>query len=149
MRWGADSLLLGMERQAQAYLDSPKLESLIAWADRETQNSESNFKRAVKCSLAVSLALDHTLVFDHVIIIDFACALGHDRDCVIDLIRTHDLSHDRALNLSHAFEKIKIFRSVDFPYVILQLEELKSRKPCRNLDHHFAGIWCQALHLYQ
>jgi predicted NACHT family NTPase len=57
MRGGAEPLLLTMERQAQTYLGSEKLQALIAWTREVTNGTLGNHEPAAKRVLALSLAL--------------------------------------------------------------------------------------------
>jgi NACHT domain len=167
MRGGADPLLLGMEKHAQVYLDSPKLQALIVWTERETQDSESSFKPATKRFYAFSLVLDLARDLASNLALDLSGTLPRALDIASDralsLAPTRSLDRDlsRALVLSRAllralpralarartYKKIKILKAVDFPNLIHQLECLETRKNQQNFVSQFSEIWCQALHL--
>jgi hypothetical protein len=56
MRGGADDLLLLMEKQAQKYINTPKLQALLRWAEQVTAGSESNLKPVAKRAIAIAYA---------------------------------------------------------------------------------------------
>jgi len=53
MRGGADELLLLMEKEAQKFINTPKLSGLLRWADRITAGSESDIKPVGKRAIAI------------------------------------------------------------------------------------------------
>jgi len=53
---GADDLLLLMEKEAQKYINTPKLQELLQWADAATKDSEGDFKPVGKRALAIAYA---------------------------------------------------------------------------------------------
>ncbi|MEH2434565.1 MAG: hypothetical protein V7K25_09980 [Nostoc sp.] len=56
MRGGADDLLLLMEKEAQKYINTPKLKALINWAEEVTAGSEGNYKPVGKRASAIAIA---------------------------------------------------------------------------------------------
>src|SRR4028118_399054 len=56
MRGGADDLLLLMEKEAQKYINTPKLQALLRWAEQVTAGSESDFKPVAKRAIAITIA---------------------------------------------------------------------------------------------
>ncbi|MEH2381824.1 MAG: NACHT domain-containing protein [Nostoc sp.] len=56
MRGGADDLLLLMEKEAQKYINTPKLKALINWAEQVTAGSEGNYKPVGKRASAIAIA---------------------------------------------------------------------------------------------
>ena len=54
---GADDLLLLMEKEAQKYINTPKLQGLLQWADEATKDSESDFKPVGKRAYAIANAI--------------------------------------------------------------------------------------------
>ena len=50
---GADDLLLLMEKEAQKYINTPKLQGLLQWADAATKDSEGDFKPVGKRAAAI------------------------------------------------------------------------------------------------
>ncbi|WP_421656326.1 NACHT domain-containing protein [Leptothermofonsia sp. ETS-13] len=69
MRGGADSLLLAMEAQAKTLIDTPKLRSLLNWADEVTHDSRDTLSPATKRVTALFLAVvnDYALSLAHVL----------------------------------------------------------------------------------
>jgi energy-coupling factor transporter ATP-binding protein EcfA2 len=53
-RNGADELLLLMEKAAQKYINTPKLEGLLLWADEVTAGSDGNYKGVGKRAVAIA-----------------------------------------------------------------------------------------------
>lgn len=56
MRGGTDDLLLLMEKEAQKYINTPKLQALLNWAQQATTGSAGNFKPVGKRAAALALA---------------------------------------------------------------------------------------------
>ncbi|TAE61952.1 MAG: NACHT domain-containing protein [Nostocales cyanobacterium] len=59
MRGGADKLLLLMEKEAQKYINTPKLQGLLNWAEEVTVGSEGNYKPVGKRAVAIAYANFH------------------------------------------------------------------------------------------
>ncbi|MHC5829535.1 MAG: NACHT domain-containing protein, partial [Nostoc sp.] len=55
MRGGADELLLLMETEVQKYINTPKLEALLNWAEQVTVGSEGNYKPVSKRAGAIAI----------------------------------------------------------------------------------------------
>ena len=146
MRGGADELLLLMEKEAQTYLNTPKLKALITWADQSTAGSAGTSKPAAKRVAAIFLAraryLARALDLDHALDRAVARYLARslDLDLNFDLALDRALDRARALNLNldldldfaRAFEKAKIFKFVNFVVLIARLEALKAQTPHDN-----------------
>ncbi|MFK0735694.1 MAG: NACHT domain-containing protein [Gloeotrichia echinulata HAB0833] len=56
MRGGSDKLLLLMEKEASSYINTPKLQALLRWADEVTAGSASDIKPVGKRALAIAYA---------------------------------------------------------------------------------------------
>ena len=56
-RSGADSLLLAMKKQADGYINTPRLKALMQWAETAIDKSEEKSKPAAKRSVAIFLIL--------------------------------------------------------------------------------------------
>ncbi|WP_414546335.1 NACHT domain-containing protein, partial [Nostoc sp. CCY0012] len=56
MRASADDLLLLMEKEAQQYINIPKLQALLNWAEQATTGSAGNFKPVEKRAIALAIA---------------------------------------------------------------------------------------------
>ncbi len=140
MRGGADELLLLMEKEAQTYLNTPKLKALIIWADQATTGSAGDFKPAAKRAATLFLArdIDHSRDFDrsHDLFVSLSLVPVIDRDLALSLSLNINLSSsfklDRDLDFALAFEKTRIFKSVNLPVLIARLEALKAQNSSYN-----------------
>ncbi|MHC5934350.1 NACHT domain-containing protein [Nostoc sp.] len=56
IRGGADELLLLMEKEAQQYINTPKLQALLNWAEQVTSGSPGDFKPVGKRAAAIAIA---------------------------------------------------------------------------------------------
>ncbi|MFN6571111.1 NACHT domain-containing protein [Dendronalium sp. ChiSLP03b] len=56
MRGGADDLLLSMEKEAQKYINTPKLQALLNWVEQATTGSTGDFKPVGKRTIAMAYA---------------------------------------------------------------------------------------------
>ncbi|QSV65480.1 MAG: NACHT domain-containing protein [Dolichospermum sp. DL01] len=56
MRGGADDLLLLMEKEGQKYINTPKLQALLNWAEEVTVGSQSDYKPVGKRAVAIASA---------------------------------------------------------------------------------------------
>jgi NACHT domain len=92
MRGGAEPLLLQIDRQAQKFIDNPKLQGLINWSNQETKNSDGNFNSGAKRAFLIFFAL--------VLARARARDINFDRATVIALNYTAQLSHDLFLELT-------------------------------------------------
>jgi hypothetical protein len=169
MRGGSDPLLLAMERQTQAYLSSPKLQALIDWADRKTQDSEGSFKPALKRAILINLArcLSREVILDWDTIFVSSSSLIQSISQNFNLLNPeHSLGLARYLNrdisralgcsflLAQDLMKINIFQSFNLSKLntSLKLLELETSNPQIDLIHYaFADkirlSWHQVLHL--
>jgi hypothetical protein len=57
MRGGTDDLLLLMEKEAQQYINTPKLQALLNWAEEVTVGSQGDYKPVGKRAVAIANAL--------------------------------------------------------------------------------------------
>ncbi|WP_341528285.1 NACHT domain-containing protein [Nostoc sp. UHCC 0302] len=62
MRGGADELLLSMEKEAQKYINTSKLQALLTWAEQVTAGAEGDFKPVGKRAVAIAIAIANTNV---------------------------------------------------------------------------------------
>ena len=56
MRGGTDDLLLLMEKEAQKYINTPKLQALLNWAEEVTVGSQGDYKPVGKRAVAIANA---------------------------------------------------------------------------------------------
>ncbi|MBW4423055.1 MAG: hypothetical protein KME50_00945 [Nostoc desertorum CM1-VF14] len=54
---GADDLLLLMEKEAQKYINTPKLQTLLNWAERITTGSAGDFKPVGKRAVVIAITM--------------------------------------------------------------------------------------------
>lgn len=158
MDGGADSFLLRMVKEAHKCISTPKLQSLLCWAEQSTTNSESRFKPVVKriaaIFLALSLARAHALSLnlslERAVSIELAINIANQLDNSITATRAFahalalsrpraqtsvlnlELCVDLALERNREFEKLKIFKDINFTKLIANLEALKTKIPNRN-----------------
>jgi hypothetical protein len=100
---GADSLLLAMEWQAQTFLESDKLVTLIAWSDAVTNISPGDISSAAKRAAAVFIAFD----FIPVLILDRPRALARALARALDLAPILSLILD--LDLAEEYKSLGVF----------------------------------------
>jgi hypothetical protein len=70
IRGGTDDLLLFMEREVQKYINTPKLQALLNWAEEVTVGSQGDYKPVGKRAVAIALAK----AFSIAIALDYAYA---------------------------------------------------------------------------
>ena len=70
MRGGTDDLLLFMEKEVQKYINTPKLQALLNWAEEVTVGSQGDYKPVGKRAVAIALAK----AFSIAIALDYAYA---------------------------------------------------------------------------
>jgi len=61
IRGGTDDLLLLMEKEGQKYINTPKLQALLNWAEEVTVGSQGDYKPVGKRAVAIALALANAL----------------------------------------------------------------------------------------
>lgn len=101
MRGGADNLLLLMEKEAQKYINIPKLQALLNWAEQVTVGSTGDFKPVGKRAVAMTIANAYANAY----------------------------ANAEAINYSRQLEKLKIFNNINFTVLIARLEALRAKVP--------------------
>lgn len=147
MRAGADELLLSMQKESQKFIATPKIFTLLKWADEVTADWNDCFnpaaKRAAALGLLCSLIYAHKRRFEplHEISRGLTCC-GRltsklDRKLYLDFIRIWQVisagANIRALKnyrkrirfLDAAFKKIQVFQDINFQILKTNLENLK------------------------
>jgi NACHT domain len=76
MRGGSEPLLLQIDRQAQKFIDSTKLQGLINSSNQESKNSGSNFNSAAKRAFLIFFALVLTRASARDISFDYATVVA-------------------------------------------------------------------------
>ncbi|MEQ9234527.1 NACHT domain-containing protein [Coleofasciculus sp. E2-BRE-01] len=147
MRGGADELLLLMEKEAQTYINTPRLQALLRWADWVTADSESDMKpvakRAIAIAIAYALADANAYANANAYVKAKAIADALDLDQALALA----LAYANAKSLAGIFAKgyietitetidnayklkeLKIFKDDNLTVLIARLEALKTKVP--------------------
>ena len=128
MRGGADNLLLLMEKEAQKYINTPKLQALLNWAEEVTVGSQGDYKPVGKRAVAIAYAYANAFAN--------ASTLALAYVNVLTLAHAHDLAYVNVLTLAHAIynigeiERLQIFnQKLNFTVLLAQLETLKDKIP--------------------
>ncbi|MEH2316137.1 NACHT domain-containing protein [Nostoc sp.] len=157
MRGGADDLLLLMEKEAQKYINTPKLQALLNWAEQITARSAGNFKpvhkrasaiaRAYANAIAIANAIANTNPIANAIAIastkTYANAIANANAKAIANANAIASTIDNAITIANAnaksiaiaikytddLKKSEIFNNVNFTVLITQLEALKATIP--------------------
>lgn len=108
MRGGADDLLLLMEKELQKYINTPKLQALLNWAENVTVGSQGNYKPVGKRAVAIANANANA----------YANALANA------------LAYANAIDKIGEIEKLQIFnQNLNFTVLLSQLKTLKAKIP--------------------
>jgi len=111
---GADDLLLLMEKEAQKYINTPKLQGLLQWADEATNGSEGDFKPVGKRAAAIGIAygIAYAITFGDASDIAFiyAMAIGEsyaitnaDANAIANAhVYAHQIAHEIAITHVYA-----------------------------------------------
>ncbi|MEG4291121.1 NACHT domain-containing protein [Microcoleus sp. C2C3] len=172
---GADDLLLLMEKEAQKYINAPKLQGLLQWADAATKDSEDDFKPVGKRAAAIlyAYAIAHAYAYAYAYANGITNGIGYDianairNAYAIAMVNSIAIAYGyayanaianviaKAIANAEEFQKIKIFKDVNWTELIAQLTALKARFADANqsdlIDLAFLDClldtWCNALHL--
>ena len=153
MRGGADKLLLLMEKKAPKYINTPKLQALLNWAEQVTVGSEGNYKPLGKRAVAMVIATANTIptvnananvnAYAYACAIINANAIANAYANAIAKVNTYAYSITYIYVYTNAnananaiadsilytrkLEELKIFNNVNFIELIKQLEALKAQ----------------------
>jgi hypothetical protein len=172
---GADDLLLLMEKEAQKYINTPKLKGLLQWADAATKDSEGDFKLVGKRASAISFANASANASPNAIVyvqayhadaiakasgivfaIPYANAIGNTNAIPYDYAMANTIYIAKAIVLAEKLQEIKIFKDVNWTEFIAQLKKLEKQLRNTNLaeqvllalfSDRLLDTWCNALHL--
>ncbi|MEG4999734.1 NACHT domain-containing protein [Microcoleus sp. B4-D4] len=154
---GADGLLLLMEKEAQKYINTPKLQGLLQWADAATKDSEGNYKPVGKRALAIAIAIGNANVkgIANAIANVNGIAIAYPNLIAIGNAIGNANAYAYAITIAEEFKKIKIFKDVNWTELIAQLIALKDRFLDANQSDQtdlafldgLLDTWCNALHL--
>jgi predicted NACHT family NTPase len=139
MRGGADDLLLLMEKEAQKYINTPKLQALLRWAEQVTAGSESNLKPVAKRAIALALSNANTIALSNayayaytnekVIADALANVIAYANTLAIINTVTDAKTIADAITYTRELEELKVFKGINFTVLIARLEALKAKLP--------------------
>jgi hypothetical protein len=135
-----------MEKEAQKYINTPKLQALLRWAEQVTAGSESNLKpvakRAIANANAIAIAKTNaitdanaTLIADaNATLIAIAIAKANAIANAITNANAIANAETIADAISHTreLEELKVFKDINFTVLIARLEALKAKIPDYN-----------------
>ncbi|MBD2503217.1 NACHT domain-containing protein [Anabaena azotica] len=147
LRPNADKLLLQMEKEAQKYINTPKLKALLEWAERETSGSPGDMKpvgkRAIANANAIAIANANTKAYAYVNAIAYAIANANPIAYAIAIAvayayavayavananantNTYAIAITKAIKAIRELEKLQIFNNLNLTNLIGQLQDLK------------------------
>jgi hypothetical protein len=158
MRGGADDLLLLMEKEAQKYINSPKLQALLRWAEQVTAGSESNLKPVAKRAIANTYANANALAIalanlranvraianTNALAITLAIAPANVHTIAITnanvyanvIANTYAVAYAdaiaNAITYTRQLEELQVFKGINFTVLVARLEALKAKVPDDN-----------------
>lgn len=175
----ADDLLKLMQREAQNYISTPKVQALLNWLNQATINSQANMKPALKRNAALFFALSCELNIDdnnpRYRALKLACDLCRELDPALarefeserslysqlvesfESVQKLNLILDLDLNRANILKKIKIFADIHSHKLVACLEEKKkqvtsrnqSRQTIREFRTYIQQVWLNALEINQ
>ncbi|WP_446337317.1 NACHT C-terminal helical domain 2-containing protein [Coleofasciculus sp. G1-WW12-02] len=159
MRGGADELLLLMEKEAQTYINTPRLQALLRWADWITADSESNMKPVAKRAIAnvnslanilayalpnaspnaslnaYAKALAYTYANAYVLTNAYAKAYAESytyayaESYILTKANAYIQTITKAIDNAYKLKELKIFKDDNLTVLIARLEALKTKVP--------------------
>ncbi|MBN3945024.1 MAG: NACHT domain-containing protein [Nostoc sp. NMS7] len=129
MRGGADELLLLMEKEAQQYINTPKLQALLNWAEQLTVGSTGNLKPVRKRADAIARAYANANAIANAIAIKYTDATAKTYDIANEIANANANAIAIAIKNTGELKKSEIFNNVNFTMLIAQLEALKATIP--------------------
>ena len=166
MRGGADDLLLLMEKEVQKYINTPKLQALLNWAEEVTVGSQGDYKPVGKRAVAIAnayaypyaLANAYANALANAYALAYAYDLANANAYAYDLANAYDLAYAYAYANANAYaidkigeiEKLQIFnQKLNFTVLLPQLEALKAKIPDdqqpEKVRQAFAEQWRETL----
>ncbi|QSJ20476.1 NACHT domain-containing protein [Nostoc sp. UHCC 0702] len=151
MRGGADQLLLLMEKEAQKYINTPKLQALLNWAEQITAGSEGDYKPVGKRAVAIAIAITnananananayaYAIAYAYAYAYAYANAIANAyANAIANAIANAyayanayaiAIANANAIQYTRQLEESKIFNDVNFTMLIDQLQDLKAKIP--------------------
>jgi hypothetical protein len=140
MRGGADDLLLLMEKEVQKYINTPKLQALLNWAENVTVGSPGDYKPVGKRAVAIAnanaiantytnaIAIADSYVNTKIDYIVNAMNNAHSFICTYQYARPN--AYIKGINYFGEIEKLQIFnQKLNFTLLLAQLQTLKAKIP--------------------
>ncbi|MBD2389908.1 NACHT domain-containing protein [Aphanizomenon flos-aquae NRERC-008] len=140
MRGGADDLLLLMEKELQKYINTPKLQALLNWAEEVTVGSPGDYKPVGKRAVAIAnanaiantytnaIAIADSYVNTKIDYIVNAMNNAHSFICTYQYARPN--AYIKGINYFGEIEKLQIFnQKLNFTLLLAQLQTLKAKIP--------------------
>ena len=140
MRGGADDLLLFMEKELQKYINTPKLQALLNWAEEVTVGSQGDYKPVGKRAVAIAnanaiantytnaIAIADSYVNTKIDYIVNAMNNAHSFICTYQYARPN--AYIKGINYFGEIEKLQIFnQKLNFTLLLAQLQTLKAKIP--------------------
>ena len=149
----ADQLLKLMEVAARKFITTPKLQRLLAWADRATAGSEGDVLPVGK--RAIALALVNGLVNTNRLANALTLALAFANANALALALANSNTLNKFIDCICDLEKLKIFTQVNFTRLTDNLKTLKTKLPSNysskeensKLNQLIVKTWLEALNL--
>ena len=160
MRGGADDLLLFMEKELQKYINTPKLQALLNWAENVTVGSQGDYKPVGKRAVAIAYALAYANAYANAYDLANAYTLANANAYTLAnayaLANAYTLANANAYALANAIdkigeiEKLQIFnQKLNFTVLLPQLETLKAKisdyQQPKETRQAFAEQWRETL----
>lgn len=161
MRGGADDLLLLMEKEAQKYINSPKLQAILNWAEEATAGSDGKFnptgKRAAAIAYAITDADAHAIAIANAYANANTIAISYAIANAKAIANAYAYPHPIVIRNTYAkafyaeiyaylcqIEKLKIFKNVNFAVLSARLSGLGEHEKFAVL---FEQIWLKAFNI--
>ncbi len=150
----ADNLLLAMEQQIKTYINTPKLQGLLVWAeqiiDTYPTDIKSVAKKGIACSFALGYANDAKTIYSpntiyaaktFVNTADYrpakAAANAANFAKVFDVantaVKAAYCGSANAADYIREIKELKVYKNIDFNDLLDKLEKLKEQIPDKNL----------------
>lgn len=140
MRGGADDLLLLMEKEVQKYINTPKLQALLNWAENVTVGSPGNYKPVGKRAVAIANANAIANTYTNAIVIadsyvntkidHIVKAMNNAHSFICSYEYAHPNAYIKSIDYIGEIEKLQIFnQKLNFTVLLPQLEALKAEIP--------------------
>jgi hypothetical protein len=166
-----DELLMSIEKVAQTYINTPKLQALLHWAEQATTGSEGDISPAAKRALAIAKAKAYGITRSDAYSSVYA---DIDTDVLANALadaKAYTIANANAIAQAKAYarsdaigdtvayigelEKLKIFKDVDFAELIAKLEARRTGAPSdehtpearQAFANYIVQSWLDALHL--